>query len=194
MHGLLFATERIWLIVLNEILIPRFQGHEVVIGSMGMAGLIASMFSNVLIGTVLDRTNAYRITTLVTTSSSFLLVGLFATLFQLTNSFIAFYIIYVFVVIIFTTYYTTSFEHCAEVTYPISEADSGVTLLWFGQLYGLILAQFASLINHHFSSTWVVYYLVALYFLAFILSLAVKNKGSRTKYLSSIINSEFVMT
>ena len=181
-HAILFSTESVWLVVLNEILIKRFPGYEVEIGTMGAFGLIASIFSNFLVGILLDRTRAFKKITLVTLGLSFLLAALFTVLFYFENNFISFYVVYIAITAVFTTYYTTSFDHSSEMTYPISETKSAVLLIWISQVYGFIFSLIAGYIILHFGSIVLVCVLAGLYLISFLVSIAVGNLGSRTNY------------
>ena len=178
-HGVLFGIESVFLVALNEILIGKFPGYEHEIGVMASIGLIFSIPTSFLIGFLLDRTRAFKRITLATTGLCSLFTALLSIFFYLNTSFYVLFITYLAIVSTFSTYYTTAFDHCAELTYPISEAQSGVILLWVAQLYSLIFEQSASLILFHIGPNVLLFCVLGLYCLIFMLSFLVKNRGSR---------------
>eukprot|EP00112_Aurelia_sp_Birch-Aquarium-sp1_P004932 Seg1556.22 transcript_id=Seg1556.22/GoldUCD/mRNA.D3Y31 product="Feline leukemia virus subgroup C receptor-related protein 2" protein_id=Seg1556.22/GoldUCD/D3Y31 len=180
-NGLIFGTETLWLIALNDILIPRFPGYEPEIGTMGMLGLVIGIPTNVLVGVLLDRTRAFKKITLATTSLTFFFTGLFTIFFFFRCAFYTLFVTYVLTVAVFSTYYTTSFDHCSEMTYPVSEARSGVILLWIAQVYSLIMAQIGSYIIYNVGATTFILTMLGFYFLSFLITFAVGNTGPRTK-------------
>ena len=180
-NGLIFGTETLWLIALNDILIPRFPGYEPEIGTMGMLGLVIGIPTNVLVGVLLDRTRAFKKITLATTGLTFFFTGLFVIFFFFRCAFYTLFVTYVLTVAVFSTYYTTSFDHCSEMTYPVSEARSGVILLWIAQVYSLVMAQIGSYIIYNIGATTFILTMLGFYFLSFLITFAVGNTGPRTK-------------
>ena len=179
-HGIIDGLESVFLIALNELLIPRFPGYERQIGLMAALGLVLSIPTNFLIGILLDRTRAYKRITITTTGLCSVFTGLFVLFFYRNASFYVLFITYLSIVATYSTYYTTAFEHCAELTYPVSEAQSGVILLWVAQVYSLLFEQSASWILFYIGPKELLFSILALFIITFLISFLVKDKGPRT--------------
>lgn len=178
-HGVLFGIESIFLIALNEILAAEFPGYEREIGWMGSIGLIIGIPTNFLVGVILDKTRSFKRVTLATTGLTCLLTALLTLLFSFKCPFYTLFFTYLAVVAIFSTYYTTAFDHCAELTYPVSEGQSGVILLWVAQFYSVLFDQSASLILYYIGPKELLFCILGLYIIIFLLSFLVKERGSR---------------
>ena len=185
LHGMLFGIESVFLIALNEILIEKYPGYEGPIGWMGAIGLILSIPTNFLVGILLDKTQAFKVITLATTGSCCLLTALLTVFFYLNATFYVLFVAYLFIVATFSTYYTTAFDHCAELTFPISEAQSGVVLLWVAQVYSLLFEQAASWVLLYFGPHELLLGILSLYTIIFVLSFFVKDKGSRPSLMTN---------
>ena len=178
-HGILFGIESVFLISLNELLITKFPGYEREIGWMASIGLLLSIPTTFLLGILIDRTRAFKRVTVATTGLCSVFTGLLVLFFYRNASFYVLSITYLAIVATFSTYYTTAFDHCAELTYPVSEAKSGVILMWVAQVYSLILEQLASWTLLYVGPDEVLYSVLALYCVIFMLSFFVKDKGPR---------------
>ena len=179
LHGIIFGLESVYLIALNEMLIPQFPGHEFEVGLMGAVSLLLSVPSTYVIGLLIDKTRAYKKITIGTTCLLTILTSVLTTFFYLRLSFYSLFCTYTMIVIVFATYYTTAFDHTAELTYPVSEAHSGVVLLWFAQLYSLVFGRAASYILVHSGANVLMIFILILNSLTFVISLFVKDKGPR---------------
>jgi len=178
-HGILFSIESIFLVALNELLIGKFPGYERQIGIMASVGLILSIPTSFLVGILLDRTHTFKRVTLVTTGLCSLLTALLSILFYINVRFYFLFATYLAIVAVSCTYYTTAFDHCAELTYPISEAQSGVLLLWIAQVYSLIFEQSGSWVLLYIGAEELLFCVLGLYIIIFILSFFLKNRGPR---------------
>ena len=178
-HGVLFGIESVFLVALNEMLIGDFPGYEREIGIMGSVGLLLSIPTSFFVGTLLDRTHAFKRITIGTTGLCSVLTALLSFLFYVNAPFYALFATYLAIVAVYCTYFITACNHCAELTYPVSEAQSGVVLLWIGQVYGLILAQSASWILFYIGHKELLFCVLGLYFTCFVLSFCVKDRGPR---------------
>ena len=178
--SVIFALESMLMITVNEILIPKFPGNEKKVGLMVSSGLFVSMFGNIFIGKLLDQTRAFKRITIATTGLSCLLSAAYSLLFHFGKSFYNLFFIYILLVGVFTTYYTTSFQHGAEITYPISEARSGVLLMWFSQIYTLLFGETGSLILHYTGPNLLLLCVTIVFSLLFFISLFLKDTGQRT--------------
>ena len=174
-----FGLESMLMVTANEILIPRFEGYEKKVGLMVSSGLIASIFSNIFIGKLLDQTRAFKRITVATTGLSCLLSAAFSLSFHYGTSFYSLFVTYILLVGVFTTYPTVSFEHVVELTYPISEAKSGVLLIWTALICGLFYGESASLILHYIGAEMLLLCITALFILMFVISLFLRDKGPR---------------
>ena len=178
--SVIFALESMLMITLNEILIPKFPGNEKKVGLMVSSGLFVSMLSNIFIGKLLDQTRAFKLISIATTGLSCLLSAAYSLLFHFGSSFYSLFAMHILLVGVFTTYYTTSLQHSAEMTYPISEARSGVLLLWFSQIYTLLFGEAASVILHYTGPTVLLLCVTMVFSLLFFISLFLKDTGPRT--------------
>lgn len=182
MNGIVYGLDETWLLVLNEVLITKYPGHEVKIGAMVAVSMVVGMCSNVTIGVILDYTQSFKATTLVVTGLSSLVVTSFTILFIYRIHFSTLFISYVLLIGIHSAYFTIGFEHAAEMTYPISENHSGVLLIIIGQLFAAVFGRLASAVIYRHGPTAFLYTATGLYFLTFFLALWIKNKGPRTDY------------
>ena len=178
--SVIFALESMLMITVNEILIPKFPGYEKEVGLMVSSGLFLSMLGNIFIGKLLDRTRAFKRITIATTGLSCLLSAAYTSLFHFGASFYGLFVMHILLVVVFTTYYTTSFQHGAEMTYPISEARSGVLLMWFSQIYTLLFGETGSLILHYTGPNLLLLCVTIVFSLLFFISLFLKDTGPRT--------------
>ena len=178
-HGILFGIESIFLVALNEILIGKFPGYERQIGIMASVGLVLSIPTSFLVGMLLDRTHTFKRVTLVTNGLCSSLTALLSVLFYVNVPFYVLFATYLAIVAVSSTYYTTAFDHCAELTYPISEAQSGALLLWTAQVYSLILQQAGSWVLFYTGAEALLFCVLGLYVVIFVLSFFVKNRGPR---------------
>ena len=179
-HGIIDGIESALLISLNEILIGRFPSYEHEIGWMGSIGLILSIPTNCIIGAILDRTRAFKRITIVTTGLCCIFSAAFSALSYFNASFYLLFVTYLAIVATYSTYYTTAFDHCAELTYPISEAKSGVVLLWVAQVYSLLFEQLASWLLYFVGHEEFLFCLSILFIITLLLSFIVKDKGPRS--------------
>ena len=182
MNGIVYGLDETWLLVLNEVLIKNYPGHEVKIGAMVVVSMVVGMCSNVAIGVILDYTQSFKVTTLTVTGLSSLVVTSFTILFIYRIHFSTLFISYVLLIGIHSAYFTIGFEHAAEMTYPVSENHSGVLLIIIGQLFAAVFGRLASAVIYRHGPTAFLYTATGLYFLTFFLALWIKNKGPRTDY------------
>ena len=178
--SVIFGLESMLMITVNEILIPKFPGYETKVGLMVSFGLFVSMFGNIFIGKLLDQTHAFKKITIATTGLSCLLSAAYSLLFHFGTSFYSLFVMHILLVGVFTTYYTTSFQHGAEMTYPISEARSGVLLMWFSQIYSLLFGESGSVILHYTGPNLLLLCVTTVFSLLFFISLFLKDTGPRT--------------
>ena len=176
LHGIIFGLESLFLMTLNEMLIPRFPGYEFKIGLMGSVGPVFSLLSSFSIGVLIDRTHAFKRISIATTALTSLLAGVLTLCYYLKFSFYTLFFTYIAISIVSSTYYTTAFHHCAVLTYPISEARSGVLLIWVAQLYNIIFARIASFILFRISAQVLLITTLCLYSLTFFISLILDDK------------------
>ena len=182
MNGIVYGLDETWLLVLNEVLIKNYPGHEVKIGAMVVVSMVVGMCSNVAIGVILDYTQSFKATTLTVTGLSSLVVTSFTILFIYRIHFSTLFISYVLLIGIHSAYFTIGFEHAAEMTYPVSENHSGVLLIIIGQLFAAVFGRLASAVIYRHGPTAFLCTATGLYFLTFFLALWIKNKGPRTDY------------
>ena len=180
LNSMTFGIVTVFFITLNEILIPKFPGYEKKIGLMMALGFVGSILSNIFIGKLLDQTHAFKWITVATTGFSCLLSAAFSLSFHYGTSFYSLFVIYILLVGVFTTYSTVSFEHVVELTYPISEATSGVLLICAEELCVLFFGESASLILHYIGAEMLLFCTTGLFILMFVISLFLKNKGPRS--------------
>jgi len=123
--------------LLNTVVVMHFAGAEEDAGRIGLFIVIAGMAGSMVCGVILDKTHAYKLTTLLVYLFSF--VGM--VIYTFTFRFGKIEVIYVTASLLgffMTGYLPLGFEFAAEITYPESEGTSSGLLNASAQVFGIV--------------------------------------------------------
>eukprot|EP00095_Tigriopus_kingsejongensis_P011237 maker-scaffold414_size178625-snap-gene-0.29 protein:Tk11237 transcript:maker-scaffold414_size178625-snap-gene-0.29-mRNA-1 annotation:"mfs-type transporter" len=123
--------------LLNSVILIHFEGAEEDAGKIGLIIVIFGMMGSMLCGIILDKTHAYKMTTLLVYLFSCLGMVAYTFTFRfghiqvvyITASLLGFFM---------TGYLPLGFEFAAEITYPESEGTSSGLLNASAQFFGII--------------------------------------------------------
>jgi len=124
--------------LLNTEIISFFKNGSVIAGRVGLILVIAGVFGSIICGLILDKTKAYKKTTVVIYLSSLTAMIIYTATLGIDNIYIL-YASSVFLGFTMTAFLPVGFEFAAEITYPISEGTSSGLLNASGQIFGIIL-------------------------------------------------------
>jgi len=122
--------------LLNSVILMHFEGAEVDAGRIGLVIVICGMAGSMVCGIILDKTHAYKTTTLAVYGCSFIgmiiytitLRGGYLSLVYVTAALLGFFM---------TGYLPLGFEFAAEITFPESEGTSSGLLNASAQVFGI---------------------------------------------------------
>ncbi|XP_032881210.1 feline leukemia virus subgroup C receptor-related protein 1 isoform X1 [Amblyraja radiata] len=123
--------------LLNQMIIAHYQGQELNAGRIGLTLVVSGMVGSILSGFWVDRTKAYKQTTLAVYIISF--IGMLVFTFTLNLGHIEVVFVTAGVLGFFMTgYLPLGFEFGVEITYPESEGTSSGLLNASAQLFGIV--------------------------------------------------------
>jgi FLVCR family feline leukemia virus subgroup C receptor-related protein len=123
--------------LLNTVVLTHFKDAESDAGRIGLIIVICGMVGSMLCGLILDKTHAYKTTTLLVYLFSF--VGM--VIYTLTVRCGYIYVVYCTAGLLgffMTGYLPLGFEFAAEITFPESEGTSSGLLNASAQVFGII--------------------------------------------------------
>ncbi|XP_072906968.1 heme transporter FLVCR1 isoform X1 [Hemitrygon akajei] len=123
--------------LLNQMIIAHYEGQELNAGRIGLTLVVAGMVGSIISGFWVDRTKAYKKTTLAVYIISF--IGMLVFTFTISLGHIEVVFVTAGVLGFFMTgYLPLGFEFGVEITYPESEGTSSGLLNASAQLFGIV--------------------------------------------------------
>jgi len=122
--------------LLNTVIISHFEDAETDAGRIGLIIVICGMCGSMVCGIILDKTHAYKLTTLLVYFFSF--IGMIIYMFTLRLGYIG--VVYATAGLLgffMTGYLPLGFEFAAEITFPESEGTSSGLLNASAQVAGI---------------------------------------------------------
>uniref|UniRef100_A0A0N4ZVC5 MFS domain-containing protein n=1 Tax=Parastrongyloides trichosuri TaxID=131310 RepID=A0A0N4ZVC5_PARTI len=133
--------------LLQQIMLPYYDGSQKEIGTIGLVLVVAGMIGTLFSGFLLDKFHRYKETTLGVYFFSFLGTILFAISLGHVSIKIAGGVAF-FLGFFMTGYLALGFEYAAEITYPIAEHSTSGLLNASAQFFGIALtAGFGKLVD-----------------------------------------------
>ncbi|XP_057299410.1 feline leukemia virus subgroup C receptor-related protein 2-like [Hydractinia symbiolongicarpus] len=144
LQGITASIEGIFEILLNEMLIELYPGQEQGIGMIGFLAVIFGFSSNILVGSIIDKTGSYR----KVTFGVFFLTTFFCIVWSVLLKYVLDIIftglIYCLLMATSTSYYTIAFVHGLHVAEPISPSVTGIVLVLTSQIYDTVASFIAT--------------------------------------------------
>ncbi|XP_069787427.1 heme transporter FLVCR1 [Narcine bancroftii] len=170
--------------LLNQMIVAYYPGQELNAGRIGLTLVVAGVVGSIISGFFVDRTKAYKQTTLAVYIISF--IGMLVFTFTLSLGHIEVVFMTAGILGFFMTgYLPLGFEFGVEITYPESEGTSSGLLNASAQLFGIVFtlaqgklkADYGSLAGNIFLCSWI--------FVGIILTVFIKADLRRLKANSS---------
>ncbi|XP_061467774.1 heme transporter FLVCR2 isoform X2 [Rhineura floridana] len=159
--------------LLNRMVMLHYPGEDLNAGRIGLTIIVAGMVGALISGIWLDRTKAYKQTTLLVYIMSF--VGMVVYTFTLEQGHI--WVVFVTAGILgffMTGYLPLGFEFAAELTYPESEGTSSGLLNVSAQIFGIIFTISQGQIIDHFGTQAGNLFLCAFLFIGTVITAFIK--------------------
>lgn len=176
MQGIVASIEGLFEILLNEMLVGIFPGMEREIGILGFVAVILGFSTNILVGTMLDKTGQYRRVSFFVFFLTTLLGVFWCIAIEMIHNFLVIAIILSLLMSTSTAYYTIAFAHSAKVAENVSHSATGVMLVLTSQIYDAITSFAGTELLETFGHKTVNVFAILLCLVATMLSLFVKNK------------------
>uniref|UniRef100_UPI00358FD080 heme transporter FLVCR1-like isoform X2 n=1 Tax=Myxine glutinosa TaxID=7769 RepID=UPI00358FD080 len=135
--------------LLNSMIIANYPDEELNAGRIGLTIILSGMVGSVLCGFWLDRTKAYRYTTVLLYFLTFVSMVVFTVTLSLGQIWVVF-ITAGALGFTMTGYLPVGFEYAVELTYPESEGTSSGLLNASAQLFGLLFTLLQGHLNRFF--------------------------------------------
>jgi len=134
--------------LLNTVILAHFKDAEADAGRIGLAIVISGMAGSMCCGLILDRTHAFKTTTLIVYIMSF--IGMIVYLSTIRCGYIQ--VVYCTACLLgffMTGYLPLGFEFAAEITFPESEGTSSGLLNASAQVFGIFCTMAAEQLLSH---------------------------------------------
>jgi len=134
--------------LLNTVIMSHFENAEADAGRIGLAIVISGMAGSMCCGLILDKTHAFKMTTLVVYLMSF--IGMIIYTFTMRCGYIQ--VVYCTACLLgffMTGYLPLGFEFAAEITFPESEGTSSGLLNASAQVFGIFCTMAAEQLLTH---------------------------------------------
>ena len=138
MQGMVASIEGLFEILLNEMLVDVYPGHEHSIGILGFVSVICGFLTNIIVGTLLDKTGRYRFLSFIIFILSTILATCWYIAFEYFHNFVLISVIQSLLMSTITSYYTLAFAHSERVAGKVSPSAVGVLLVLTSQVYDTV--------------------------------------------------------
>ena len=172
------AIEISFEMILNDIMIVIFPGHEREIGIVGFLAVISGFVSNVLTGMLIDRTKAYKEVSVAIFLLTLVTMVAWILLLEYYHSFIAISLTYGLLMMVTTSYYAVGYTHIAITTHPISTGTSSMVCMTVSSFYATVYVFLASLLLQYVGVLYVNIAALIYTVTAVFLSLFLTNKNT----------------
>jgi len=166
--------------LLNDEILDSFPDSLKEAGQVGLTLVLLGIAGSVLCGVVLDKTKAYRKTTVLVYALTLVSMGLYSGLLK-SGALWTVYVAGGLLGFTMTGYLPVGFEFAAEITYPVCEGISSGMLNASAQAFGIGLTIFTRFIMTHNSVLIANICLCGLLFVGTILTIATKEDLKRQK-------------
>ena len=187
MQGIVASIEGLFEILLNEMLVDVYPGHEHSIGILGFVSVICGFLTNIIVGTLLDKTGRYRFLSFIIFISSTILASCWFITFEYFHNFVVISIIQSLLMSTITSYYTLAFAHSERVAGKVSPSAVGVLLVLTSQVYDTVSSFVGTEILACLGSQYVNGLVVVMCAIATVATIIVGNKKLDTVLSVSIV-------
>lgn len=186
MQGIVASIEGLFEVLLNEMLIKVYPGHERSIGILGFVSVICGFLTNIIVGTLLDKTGRYRVLSFIIFLSSTILASCWFIAFEYVHSFVLISVIQSLLISTITSYYTLAFAHSERVAGKVSSSAVGVLLVLTSQIYDTISSFAGTEILARLGSLYVNGLIIIMCAIATIATIFIRNVNSDAELVISV--------